>query len=608
MFNLSESKEKKQVVVYTETLKEWKMGQSMHLAIYENDELIPLNFGYGVLFAPADYDNKSCFRCGATRALVNPWLFRMMDGTIGVVAQSMEGRLHNDQEVSVPASPGQLLFWRTTDLVSYHFEGLINISVEETITKPQIIIENGLYHLTWESDNGVIMECSTFDFEIFTAPSVSERVSEMMTAKITGGIVSCEFPLNAQEYRYLLKKLKEVKNIGVLPLADLKLKVGEVFRYEALPRLTALYGDTSMADKAVDWDKDLFSSIDFNTPGTYTLTGKVRVKEYAWPLIGNRADPDIIGYKDKYYFIATDENLQEHLYLRSADTLEGLAAAPDHLILDRNQNGDLSGLFWAPELHVINGKLHILFAGSTESAPMDWWKHVQCRVMELTGNDPTRPEDWGRAQRVMKKDGVTPLLGSTGITLDMTYFELNGAHYYMWSQREIQGGIDCANLMIASMDPADPGRITSEPVLLTKPQFGWDRQGEVNEGPYMIKHNDDVFITFSGSNTDNTYAVGLMAAKADADLLNPECWKVTGYPVLASDHVSGQLGPGHNGFTLDEDGNDVLVFHSRPDGGSRSAGLRTVHWAFDGTPILYMTPERELKQDFRQVTLNIHIS
>ncbi|CAH1208331.1 hypothetical protein PAECIP111892_03091 [Paenibacillus auburnensis] len=595
------------VIAYTDTSKTWKLGQSLHLAIYEQGSIVPLNFGYGVLFAPANYDNTSSFKSGATRTLIHPWLFRMADGKIGVVAESREGMLQGEQETSISASPGSLLFWTTLDLVEYFFEGLITIAEGMILSRPQVTYENGLYVLTWVSTDGDIMESTTTDFKQFTPGSVSVRNRQSNDMKINEDYVSCVLSISEQEECYLRRKLGEVENIGVHPLPEMSVTAGTRLRMDELPGLTALYSDSSTADKIVHWDRVAFEGVDFDKPGTYRITGKAAIKDYAWPLIEKRADPDIVRYEERYYFIATDEALQEHLYIRVADTLEGLADAPDHLLLDRSETGDLSGLFWAPELQLIGGKLHILFAGSTESGKPDWWKHVQCRVMSLEGADPCRAADWSLPQRVTKSDGITPLYDSTGITLDMTYFEVNGTHYYVWSQREIEGGIDSADLMIASMDPVYPARLAGDPVLLAKPRYGWDRQGEVNEGPYMLRRGNDVFLTFSGSSTDNTYAVGLLSAKANSDLLDPESWKLTGYPVLASDHVEGQLGPGHNGFTKDEDGNDVLVFHARPDGGIRSAGLRRVHWAFDGTPVLYMTPERELKLEFRNPVLTIHV-
>ncbi|KHL95255.1 hypothetical protein QW71_13710 [Paenibacillus sp. IHB B 3415] len=597
----------KKVIAYTDTSQEWKLGQSMHLALYGSDRLISLNFGYGVLFAPAHYENTSDSKAGVTGGLVNPWIFRMSDGTIGVVAQSTESSSYNQVEVSVAASPGKLLFWTTTDLVSYESKGFLTITEDETISRPQVTRKADTYYISWEGDCGEVKVSSTTDFVSFSALYDSPVPRDEISVTIDNGDASCVFELTDLEKDYLTRKLGPLENTGVNPIPDLTVRVRAKPDFKHLPKLTALYNDSSTAEKRVEWDQAAFDSIPFHQPGTYMITGKVDIREYAWPMITQRADPHVVLYKNKYYFIATDDDLQERLYIRVSDTLEGIADAPDHLILNRNPSGDMSGLFWAPELHLIGNKLSILFAASTESSPENWWRNVQCRVMQLVGSDPLSASDWGQAQRVMQKESNVPLYNGTGITLDMTYFEVNGTHYYMWSQRDLAEGMDSANLMIAAMNPENPASIASVPICLAKPQFGWDRQGEVNEGPYMIRHHDDVYVTFSGSNTDNTYAVGLLSAKATADLLRPGSWKVTGYPVLASNHVSGQLGPGHNAFIKDENGNDVMVFHARLNGEERCTGMRTVHWAFDGSPILYMTPERELKPEFRAVTLCIRV-
>ena len=53
-------------------------------------------------------------------------------------------------------------------------------------------------------------------------------------------------------------------------------------------------------------------------------------------------------------------------------------------------------------------------------------------------------------------------------------------------------------------------------------------------------------------------------------------------------------GPGHNSFTVDEEGRDLLVFHARPYPGfkgdalsdpNRHCFLRTVEYTADGIPV-----------------------
>ena len=61
------------------------------------------------------------------------------------------------------------------------------------------------------------------------------------------------------------------------------------------------------------------------------------------------------------------------------------------------------------------------------------------------------------------------------------------------------------------------------------------------------------------------YCMGMLTACAGDDLLDPRSWKKERYPVLASSAEAGVYGPGHNSFTTDEDGNDILVYHARTE-------------------------------------------
>ena len=121
----------------------------------------------------------------------------------------------------------------------------------------------------------------------------------------------------------------------------------------------------------------------------------------------------------------------------------------------------------------------------------------------------------------------------------------------------------------------------------------------------------------------------MCSAKGGEDLLNIESWTKSPYPLLTSRDVDGEEGPGHNSFTVDQDGNAIFVYHARPtshnyrkcgsdENGNNSsynseplndpcrhARLKRVHWAADGTPILKMTYEEELLEEYRTVELKV---
>lgn len=124
-----------------------------------------------------------------------------------------------------------------------------------------------------------------------------------------------------------------------------------------------------------------------------------------------------------------------------------------------------------------------------------------------------------------------------------------------------------------------------------RPDYDWERHGFwVNEGPAVIQKDGKVFMTYSASDTGVHYCMGMMTADADADLLDPLSWKKERYPVLTSSEKAGIYGPGHNSFTKDEAGDDIMVYHARTEteivgnplyNPNRHAMLMKIRWQDD---------------------------
>ena len=114
----------------------------------------------------------------------------------------------------------------------------------------------------------------------------------------------------------------------------------------------------------------------------------------------------------------------------------------------------------------------------------------------------------------------------TSFSLDMTYFENNGKHYVIWA--EIKGD---SSLFMAQIDPSAPNRLISKPILLTKPEFSWEKVNHnVNEGAAVLKTDSKIYVFFSASGTGSEYCVGRMEADINSDLMNISNWKK--YPHL----------------------------------------------------------------------------
>ncbi|MFC4319953.1 family 43 glycosylhydrolase [Litchfieldia salsa] len=326
--------------------------------------------------------------------------------------------------------------------------------------------------------------------------------------------------------------------------------------------------------------------------GSFTVSGEIVHKEYKSPLIEQRADPYMYKHSDGYYYFTGSYPEYDRIVLRRSKTIEGLTDAPETVLWEKYDSGIMSKHIWAPELHFIDGKWYIHFAAGEEE---DVWA-IRPYVLECDEENPLTGK-W------VEKGQVNTNFQS--FSLDATTFEHNGKRFLVWAQKVENETI--SNLYIAEM--SNPWTIIGEQVLLATPEYQWEREDfNVNEGPAMIRRNGKVFIAFSASATDDRYAMGLLSAPEDSDLLDPSSWTKNPEPVLVSSEETSEYGPGHNSFTVAEDGEtDLLVYHARPYkeivgnplyDHNRHARVQRMFWKPDGTPYF---GEPGYKLDFSNV-------
>lgn len=306
---------------------------------------------------------------------------------------------------------------------------------------------------------------------------------------------------------------------------------------------------------------------------------KYSIERISNPFILQRADPWCYRHSDGfYYFIATVPEY-DRIELRRSATLAGLADTNTKTIWTKHDKGPMSYHIWAPELHYINNKWYIYFAAGRAD---DIWA-IRIYVLECPGDNPLEGKWIEKGQ--LKTNWAS-------FSLDATTFEHKGQRYLVWAQNDpaIRSN---TNLYIAKMD--SPWSITGKQVMITKPEYPWEIIGyRVNEGPAVIVRNGRIFLTYSASATDHNYCMGLLTADVKANLLDPRSWKKSPEPVFKTCPENSQFGPGHNSFTVTDDGKtDVLVYHARnykeikgealrnPD---RHTRMQKLHWNQDGTP------------------------
>lgn len=269
------------------------------------------------------------------------------------------------------------------------------------------------------------------------------------------------------------------------------------------------------------------------------------------PLVRQRADAQVSRAEDGWYYMTGSVPEYDRLVLRRARTVAGLATAPERVLWRHLSAGPLSGFIWAPELHKVDGRWTMYFAAGPSGGGADVFR-IRTHALQCDGADPMT----GRWQLLGQMR-----LAWDSFNLDSTSFVHRGTRWFAWAQRE--PGIDSnSNLYLAPM--ASALTLAAKPVRLSVPTLPWEVRGfKVNEAPAVLHRHGRLFVTYSASATDARYCMGMLHARDDADLLDPASWTKAPEPVFRSSPRNRVWGPGHNSFTVDTHGRDLLVYHGR---------------------------------------------
>lgn len=308
------------------------------------------------------------------------------------------------------------------------------------------------------------------------------------------------------------------------------------------------------------------------------------------PLILQRADPHLSRHADGLYYFTASVPEYDRIVLRRAASIEELPEARGVVAWRKPDAGPYSELIWAPELHFNHGAWYIYFAAAPSREIVGGLFQHRMYALRNAATDPFS----GRWEFLGQVD-----TGIDSFCLDATTFSHRGQLYYLWAQKDaaIAGN---SNLYIAPMQT--PWQLAGPPVMLSRPEHDWECRGFlVNEGPSVLVRHGRVFISYSASATDENYAMGLLWADEDADLLDPASWHKSPEPVMRSCPEDSIFGPGHNSFTTGAGDDEVLlVYHARtyteiegdplwnPD---RHTFVKPLRWSAEGMP-LFGRPSR----------------
>jgi GH43 family beta-xylosidase len=302
------------------------------------------------------------------------------------------------------------------------------------------------------------------------------------------------------------------------------------------------------------------------------------------PLLPAGADPWSIHKDGWYYYTHTTGR---NITLFRTRSLAGLGEAERKVVWTPPAAGPYSKQIWAPELHSLEGKWYVYFAADDGRN-----RNHRLFVLENVSPDPLEG-DW-----IFKGKLATP---EDRWSIDGTVFEHRGRRYLLWSGWEgTENGRQ--DLFISRLK--NPWTVEGPRVRISTPTFAWEKVGDipkpglddkphvdVNEGPQPLVRGDRVFVIYSASGcwTDD-YALGMIFAKADSDLLKATSWTKHPEPVFKATGAGGAYAAGHNSFFKSPDGTeDWILYHanSKPGqgcGGQRSPRAQRFTWTAEGMP------------------------
>jgi len=243
------------------------------------------------------------------------------------------------------------------------------------------------------------------------------------------------------------------------------------------------------------------------------------------------ADPYILLYDDIYYAYGTgSENGIEvmtsddlKVWKRAANAERGLALHKDDSYGER--------WFWAPEVYYVNGKFYMYYSADEH-------------MCVATSESPLGP---------FRQEEQKPMLEGEK-TIDNSLFIDDDGTPYLFFDRFNDG----LNIWVAELeeDLITIKKETMHPSIHVSQEWEtvWPR---VNEGSFVIKHNDVYYMTYSANSYESPfYGIGCATAKS----VTGEWVKYPHNPLLQK--PGDLVGVGHSSMFRDKNGEWKIVFHA----------------------------------------------
>jgi GH43 family beta-xylosidase len=312
---------------------------------------------------------------------------------------------------------------------------------------------------------------------------------------------------------------------------------------------------------------------------------------YVNPLLPTGAEPWAIYHNGKYYYT---HGCEDRIIIWETDDMTDLRNARQKEVW-QSTGTNYAFHLWGPEIHYLNNKWYIYF--TADNGNMD---NHQIYVVENSSEDPL--------EGAFEMKGRISTDAQNNWAIHANVVEHNERLYMVWSgwqTRRIEAETSC--IYIAEME--NPWTLKSDRVLISKPEFEWERQWinpdgsrtaypiYVNESPqfFHTKNKDKVIVYYSASGNWTPYAaVGMLYADADSDLLDAASWTKSEQPVFKQSVENGVFSTGNLAFIPSPNGEEIyFIYHARSieyessgNLDARSPRMQKLEWDEAGFPVL----------------------
>jgi GH43 family beta-xylosidase len=294
------------------------------------------------------------------------------------------------------------------------------------------------------------------------------------------------------------------------------------------------------------------------------------------PILQTGADPWVVRDGETFHYCYVRKDT---VFLKSVKRISELKNSPERIIWIPEKGTAYTKEVWAPELHFLDGRWYVYVAA-------DNGKNVNHRMYVLATAQANIKDEFRFIGKISDKSDKWAIDGSP--------FKYKGKLYFVWSGWEGDQNVQ-QNLYIAEMD--SPISIKSERVLISKPDYEWEKRGSskdlptINEGPEILERNGKLFLVYSAAGSwSDYYCLGMLELTGDNPLL-ASSWSKHQNPVFESNDVV--TSPGHASFIVINK-QHYVVYHSARQKGSgwnRQVNIQPFVWKNGrpdfGTPVPY---------------------